>query len=329
MKKLYFSVALAATVVALPVLAHNWSCWSQPDRNVTYKNSGGSQAAAAINEWNADTILNLSSSNNAEIEVSSSNYGNTGWGGLATITQYSGCTILHGTAVLNTYYSYTSNGQRGVFCQEVGHLFGLDHSNDGGCMGGGYYYSIDNNYNVVSHNISDISKKYRRKHGEAEGGHDDDAPKGPIAHGVWFNNPTTLGDVTDLSSSIVIARVTGVFDGDALVGVDGVAIPTQAVAFEVSRTLKGEVASAFDLFHTGNDNFTLIGDPAYAIGESYVLFMNEREDGSYVLVSPEGRYEIQGKSLRAVSDKEFALKIEELGLGDLLMDLRERGHQAR
>ncbi len=331
--------ALVTLVVASPALAHNWGCWKQPNRTVKYKNtaSNSSQAQAAINEWDVDTTLIMSSSSSPEITVSDGNYGNTGWGGLATIVNYSGCNILYGTAVVNTYYSYTSNGKRGVFCQEVGHLFGLDHSNDGGCMGGGYFYSIDTYYTVVSHNITDISNKYAgvpaltepsdvdARHGEVdnEGEHE-------LVHAVWFNNPMTLGDVTNLASNIVVAKVSAVNEGaDIVVLNDGHPngehrIPTQSITLEVKSALKGETKKTIELFKTGNEDFVLDGDSSYAVGQTYVLFLTQREDGQYLVVSPEGRYEIgRGGRLTAASSKEFAVKMQNVGLQGLTLDVNE------
>lgn len=320
--------ALTTLVVASPALAHNWGCWTQPNRTVKYKVSAtnSSQANAAINEWHVDTILTMSAvSSGQEILVSDSNYGATGWGGLATIVNYSGCNVLYGTAVLNTYYSYTSNGKRGVFCQEVGHLFGLDHSNDGGCMGGGYWYSIDTYYTVVSHNITDISNKYSglpalteitTKHGEDGEGH------GKV-HAVWYYNPMTLAEVAKLASNIVVAKVVAVDEGEDL-WVAGERVPTQTIAFETGKALKGETSAVIELFHTGDDHFVLDGDPAYHVGETYVLFLTQREDGKYLVVSPEGRYRIGANDqLVPVSKKEFAVKMQNVGLRGLTLDVKE------
>src|SRR6185436_11924155 len=132
------SVLIAATLLIAGLVgnaaeAKRWGCWIQADRNVRIRNTTSS-ASAAVSDWNNLTILNLSSvSSGEETYVFNANSGNTGWGGLASITNY----------------SWTTNAARGVHCQEVGHTFGLDHSNDGGCMGGGYWYDIGTHYTIV------------------------------------------------------------------------------------------------------------------------------------------------------------------------------------
>jgi hypothetical protein len=72
------------------------------------------------------------------VHVFDGNYGANGWAGLASLESVSGSHILHAHARINYYYSMSSGYKQGVFCQEVGHTFGLDHSNTGSCMGLGY-----------------------------------------------------------------------------------------------------------------------------------------------------------------------------------------------
>lgn len=158
---------IAALVGASAASAHKWGNWHwnrygssvtiQAYNTATYR----AEASAAINDWSANTILYVPQVNyHTDLSVFDGNYGPTGWGGLAEIINYSGSHITHGHARLNYYYSYSSNMKRGIQCQEVGHLFGLDHSNDG-CMGLGYYNSL---YYTVAHNWNDIYSMYRYTH---------------------------------------------------------------------------------------------------------------------------------------------------------------------
>ena len=174
MRKKTITITLSAFVLILLGInlqmasAHRWWKWHWNKSTVRYYNfaTRNAEAQAAINDWNACSGFTLSKrTSHTDISVFDGNYGATGWWGLAEIKN-SGwdwwcwwwCAIKHGHARFNIYYGgrggIDSNSDiRGVQCQEVGHLFGLGHSNNG-CMGKGYY----NNSNVVdrSHSCRDV-----------------------------------------------------------------------------------------------------------------------------------------------------------------------------
>jgi hypothetical protein len=305
--------------------AHQWGCWSQADRNVRIRNAAGSIGTSAINDWNSMTILNISNvSSGEETYVFNANSGNTGWGGIARITSYSGCTIRRATSQLNTYYSWTTNAARGVQCQEVGHTFGLDHSNDGGCMGGGYYYDIGTHYRPVSHNVSDIGSMYANKHGDDHNhptvGPEADAPR---IHAFWYHTPRTLGQATRLASDVVVATMNDVTEGDPIsIGEEGT-IPSQRVHFTVKNSRKGslKVGETFVLFQNGNDANRFDEDPSYKVGHRYLLFLTPREDGTYMVVSPQGRYHITRNGLVPAAHKGFAADLKGASLQDVMSDV--------
>lgn len=305
--------------------ARQWGCWVQADRNVKIRNVAGSQASAAISDWNNMTILNISSvSSGEEIYVFNANSGNTGWGGLATITNYSGCTILRATAQVNTYYySSSSTAARGIHCQEVGHGFGLDHSNDGGCMGAGYWYSVSNAYRPVSNNVNWIASLYANKDLKHGGEHHGETP---LLHANWYHTPRSIGEATRLATDVVVATVNSVTEGDPILSVhpDGVqSIPSQRVHFTVNRTRKGALVSgeSFVLFQNGNDDFRFENDPSYKVGSRHLLFLLPREDGTYLVVSPEGRYEVSRAGLLPAGRPGFATNLAGASLQDVLSDV--------
>ena len=322
---------LIAGLAANAAQAHNWGCWIQTDRNVKIRNaSGGTQAQNAINDWNTMTILNISSvSSGEEIYVFNANSGATGWGGLASITNYSGCNILRATAQVNTYYySGSSTSARGVHCQEIGHGFGLDHSNDGGCMGAGYWYSVSTAYRPVTHNVNDIATKYANRivdnptHPTV--GPEVDTPR---FHAFWANTPRTLHETQRLAAHIVVATVTGVDKGAPIVNrqSDGYEsrIPTQRVTFNINRSRKGPMVSgeSFVLFQNGNEHNRFDEDPSYKVGSRHLLFLTERGDGTFLVVSPEGRFELTNRGLVPASNKGFAAELKGASLQDVLADV--------
>jgi hypothetical protein len=312
--------------------AKRWGCWIQADRNVKIRNTTSS-ASQAVSDWNNLTILNLTSvSSGEETYVFNANSGNTGWGGLASITNYSGCTILRATAQLNTYYSWTTNAARGVHCQEVGHTFGLDHSNDGGCMGGGYWYDIGTHYQIVSGNINEIGSMYATRVANQTPEHPVVGPEAgaPRFHGYWINHPHSIAEATRIAQAVVVARVTDVTPGDDIVTRDPDGniqrIPTERVHFTVTRSHKGQltVGESFVLYQNGNQQNRFDEDPSYRVGSRHLLMVNPREDGTYMVISPEGRYQVTPHGLvpAVEEEKNFASGLKGASLDDVTADVQ-------
>lgn len=153
--------------------AHQWSNyhWDKSGPTIVIQNynfASNWQAAenARQDGWNKIGILyNYSVNYHTNISVFDGNYGATGWGGLASLEDrdwgwhcFGWCHIAHAHARYNSYYGGSQADIQGIFCQEIGHGWGLDHSNTGDCMGKGYY----NNINVYGgHNNTDFFNMYR------------------------------------------------------------------------------------------------------------------------------------------------------------------------
>jgi len=119
---------------------------------------------AAISDWDASSVMNLTEEAGStttstrrrcpavtgKVRACNYTYGNNGWLGLAQIWA-SGSHITRGTAKMNdTYFaspSYDETARSHVVCQEIGHLWGLDHQDESGadlntCMD--YSDALDN-----------------------------------------------------------------------------------------------------------------------------------------------------------------------------------------
>jgi hypothetical protein len=320
-----FAVAAATTLTLLlgttGASAHQWGSWSwnRSGSTVTiqvYNYAANSGAAnQALNDWDSHTILSLPRLNShTDISVYDENAGNTGWIGLATIVNYSGNYITHAHAEYNTYYSESYDQIVGTYCQEIGHTFGLDHSNDG-CMGLGYYNNLTY---TVQHNWTDIYNMYINPHFAG-------ATVAPSAQfvPVWRYHPTSAPQAARMGDSVVRATVTSVRQGPDIVksapaepgGVTRV--PTQSITLRTDETLKGHAARTFTIFRTGSATLSTSGDPAYQAGEQYVLVLKgKRADGRRVLLSPEGRYRVTGGSVQAISDTPGVAKVNGMSYTD-------------
>ncbi len=175
-------------LVANVAIAHDWDSWHWHKKTlgifVFASNFNSAETARADWDFPAN-VMNLPRvTHHSDVSVFDGNFGDTGWGGLAEIISYfnhchfsflgicfdSRPGITHAHARLNTFYFWpnlnTGSGfdaGRGVFCQEIGHTFGLDHSPDG-CMGKGYFAGLSANEFisnlVTSHSDGDLNAKY-------------------------------------------------------------------------------------------------------------------------------------------------------------------------
>jgi len=121
---------------------HRWSCWKYANGSINIYNGATGDYNAIFNEeartdsnsWHNFTDINLTAVGSAgstdHANCFSGNYGQNGWLGIAELQRVSGCTILQGRARLNNTYlvSYSRTNKEHVACQEVGHLWGLNHN---------------------------------------------------------------------------------------------------------------------------------------------------------------------------------------------------------
>jgi hypothetical protein len=166
MNRRFLSLTILAVFLAVPALAaHRWSTyhWSKgageitPPVTMNLSGSWPNYASRVMSDWNASTVIaspwsygaisnvKRCTSATGKIEVCNARYGQNGWLGIAGIS-LSGGHIVKGYTKLNDTYFDTANyntpaWRRMVFCQEVGHDYGLGHVNEnfndpntGSCM---------------------------------------------------------------------------------------------------------------------------------------------------------------------------------------------------
>ena len=167
-------VILGLLVTNLQVAsAHNWASWHWDKsgsqiviQSYIYGSTAAQAEAARVDGWNKIGILyNYRVNYHTDVSVFDGNFGATGWAGLASIESsawdwgsWSYSHITHAHARYNTYYGGSAGYIQGVYCQEVFHTYGFDHSNTGDCMGLGYYNYI---FYYGAHNNSDFYNRYR------------------------------------------------------------------------------------------------------------------------------------------------------------------------
>jgi len=148
---------IALAVVVLPVVTqatHSWNNyhWARTSNPFTIKlgdnvsSTWDSYLATTSSDWSLSSVLDTvivdgstrprsCKAKSGQGEVCSAKYGNTGWLGIASIYLTSGSHISAGTVKVNDTYFNTSTyntpaWRNLVMCQEVGHIFGLDHQDE-------------------------------------------------------------------------------------------------------------------------------------------------------------------------------------------------------
>ena len=144
---LWLAVLAVAIVVGVPAggwASHRWGCWKYANASINFFQGATGDYGAIFNEeaitdsnsWHNFTEINLTRVSAAgttdHVNTFAGLYGQTGWLGIAELRSVSGCTVFEGRARLNRTYldqaRYTRTNKKHVACQEVGHLFGLNHN---------------------------------------------------------------------------------------------------------------------------------------------------------------------------------------------------------
>ncbi len=164
MKVRHFTLKVAAVsaiaIMAVPTQAsHSWSIyhWATTELPLplivveSVTSNWQDQFDDSIFDWNGGSaVLAMTVSQGGEsskdrkrcksvsgkMRVCNASYGRSGWLGLASINLDSNSHITRGVAKLNdsysSYWNANFNERYSVMCQEIGHVFGLDHTSTNG-----------------------------------------------------------------------------------------------------------------------------------------------------------------------------------------------------
>jgi len=150
---IFIAVIAVLGTVSTAFASHSWGNyhWARSSNPLVLKLGNNLTTSAWVNslktastDWNASTVLNTivvdgqggrnCKTGNGRVEVCNNRYGNNGWLGIAQIWA-SGQHITQGLVKMNdTYFNTptynTPAWRQFVVCQEVGHIFGLDHQDE-------------------------------------------------------------------------------------------------------------------------------------------------------------------------------------------------------
>lgn len=152
----------------------------------------------------------------------------------------------------------------------------------------------------------------------------------PAAFASWAFNPASMDQLKAKATDIVVGKVVKVDKGDDIIlspkgEPEAQHIPTQVVTFEVTEALKGDtIGQQITIFRTGGEDLTLEGDPAYTVGNEYLLFLRPQNGSNhYLVVAPAGRFEVANGRLQPVVEKGFGSQYKGLALNDFILEVKK------
>jgi hypothetical protein len=156
-------------------------------------------------------------------------------------------------------------------------------------------------------------------------------------HVTWLFHPNSLGEARKQASAIITAQVVAVEQAaDIVVPVEGEPngedrVPTQRITVAVLQALKGNLSQTITLFRTGTDSMAIEGDPAYQVGETYLLFVQPREDeaGIYRIIAPEGRFRVVNAQLEPMVHEGYAAAFRGKPVAALTKELEQAATRER
>ncbi|MDH3195981.1 MAG: hypothetical protein OEL78_06695, partial [Hyphomicrobiales bacterium] len=264
------------------------------DKRITPYNANDPSGRGTVNAFNAD-------------------YGDTGWVGVAIVelAQSSGDNhIVYGEVHLNDYYPANfgiyndASVMRKVQCQEVGHIFGLDHiKKDTSCMYSSNIF-LGNAITPDNHDgemVNTITHGHDAAPPPPDGGGGSFCDKNPdhrrcqAAAGVfrgkatWAEAYESRDDMFESADVVVSARVLNGSLFERMAGAPGRALPVSQAVLQVQETFKGNVAGVIRIEHVRGLGLEIEDDPGYVNGDDYLMFLRQIGARTFRVVNPQGR----------------------------------------
>ncbi len=265
--------------------------------------------------WSGEHFGTIDSGLSLDGNVKSFNddYGNTGWLGIASVWIAKGKHITRGRSRVNDYYvtlaGYDGFDQieewRAVLCQEIGHTFGLAHTDPAGefltdsCMN---TYDRPLRYESPNgHDTEMLDIMYAEDHsddgdgGGGGGGGPCKKKKNPncsgvvgFSHATWAEHYDSEEAMFDAADAVVdVTVMSSAFDG--MIGRGRGAVPVTRVVLRVEDTLSGFTRRVIVLEQTRGPDLEIEDDPGYVQGDSYTLYLRQIDNNTYRTVNPSGR----------------------------------------
>lgn len=166
--------------------------------------------------------------------------------------------------------------------------------------------------------------------------HQDDKAQQPLrskSHAVWKEVYKNVDEMVKSADTIVLGQAIDRQPGRIAYSSTGEdSLPFEVVSFRVVNNIKGKngggivyVERAGGINHEGNQVYLDADGGDFEVGNSYLLFLKQQEDGPYYYqVNDQGRYHVEGGRLKGVDkDDEVSVMLHERPVEEGLRMVKE------
>lgn len=166
--------------------------------------------------------------------------------------------------------------------------------------------------------------------------HQDDKAQQPLrskSHAVWKEVYKNVDEMVKSADTIVLGQAIDRQPDRIAYSSNGEdSLPFEVVSFRVLNNIKGKngdgiiyVERAGGVDHEGNQVYLDADGGDFEVGNSYLLFLKQQEDGPYYYqVNDQGRYHVEGGRLKGVDkDDEVSMMFHERPVNEGLRMVKE------